>query len=147
GQNSPEHRSESVYMKIGRIGSAVRSLEGALKGYCQGFGLRTDHVEEVADQKARVATLPVGETRLELLEAMEEDSPVGKFIAGRGEGLHHICFRVENLEEELKKLKAAGVRLIDEMPSQSARDCLVDFMKPSSTGGVLVELSQSNSTK
>ena len=136
-----------MILKIDHIGIAVRSLEAALKVYCQGFGLRMDHVEEVAEQKTRVATLPVGETRLELLEAMEEDSPVGKFIARRGEGLHHICFRVENLEEELKKLKAAGVRLIDEMPRPGARDCLVAFIHPSSTGGVLVELSQSNSTK
>ena len=136
-----------MLLKIDHIGIAVRSLESALKLYSQGFGLRADHVEEVADQKTRVATLPVGESRLELLEAMEEDSPVGKFIAKRGEGLHHICFRVENLEGELKKLKAAGVRLIDDMPRPGAGECLVAFIHPSSTGGVLVELSQPSSAK
>jgi len=131
-----------VYRKIDHIGIAVRSINAALKVYGAGLGLGIESVEDVPDQKTRVAVIPIGESHLELLEAMEQDSPVGRFISKRGEGLHHICFQVDDLVEELKKLKTAGVRLIDESPRTGAGQCLVAFIHPSSTAGVLVELSQ-----
>ena len=131
-----------MYRKIDHIGIAVRSINAALKVYGAGLGLGIESVEDVPDQKTRVAVIPIGESHLELLEAMEQDSPVGRFISKRGEGLHHICFQVDDLVEELKKLKTAGVRLIDESPRTGAGQCLVAFIHPSSTAGVLVELSQ-----
>jgi methylmalonyl-CoA epimerase len=131
-----------VYRKIDHIGVAVASLNGALSVYETAFGLLKQHVEEVAEQGVRVAMLPIGESRIELLEPMSPDSPVGKFLAKRGEGIHHICFQVDNLEKELSKLKQAGVRLIDEAPRKGAGGCLVAFVHPSATGGVLIELSQ-----
>ncbi len=131
-----------VYSKIDHIAIAVRSLNDALRVYTSDFGLRAEHIEEIADQKTRIAMLPIGESRLELLEAMEEDSPVAKFVSKRGEGLHHICFKVEDIALEIGRLKAAGVRMIDEVPRRGAGDCLVAFIHPSSTGGVLVELSE-----
>jgi len=132
-----------LYRKIDHIGIAVRSLEAALKIYGAGLALKPDHIEEVPGQKTRVAIIPLGEARLELLEAMEEDSPIGKFIAKRGEGLHHVCLQVDNLEETLQRLKEAGARLIDEAPRPGANNCLVAFVHPASASGVLVELSQS----
>ena len=131
-----------MYRKIDHIGIAVRSIDAALKAYGAGLGLGIESVEDVPDQQTRVAMIPIGESHLELLEAMEQDSPVGKFISKRGEGLHHICFQVDDLVEELTKLKTAGVRLIDESPRTGAGQCLVAFIHPSSTAGVLVELSQ-----
>jgi methylmalonyl-CoA/ethylmalonyl-CoA epimerase len=133
-----------LYRKIDHIGIAVRSLDAALKTYGAGLGMRADHIEEVPEQKTRVALIQLGESRLELLEAMEEDSPIGRFIAKRGEGLHHLCFQVEDLERTLLRLKEAGVRLIDEIPRRGAGNCLVAFIHPTSTCGVLVELSQNS---
>lgn len=135
-------RALRLYSKIDHIGIAVRSLDDALRVYTAVLGLKLEHIEEATDQKARIAMLPVGETRLELLEAMGEDSPVAKFIARRGEGIHHICFRVDNIAQEINKLKDAGVCMIDETPRPGAGGCLVAFVHPSSTCGVLVELSQ-----
>jgi len=131
-----------LYRKIDHIGIAVRSLQSSIKMYESGLGFQVSGIEEVPDQKTRVAMLPIGESRLELLEAMDENSPVAKFIAKRGEGIHHICFQVENIFEEVEKLKTAGVRLIDASPRPGAGKCLVVFVHPSSTGGVLLELSQ-----
>ena len=131
-----------MYRKIDHIGIAVRSIDAALKVYGAALGFGVESVEDVPDQKTRVAMVPIGESHLEFLEAMEQDSPVGRFISKRGEGLHHICFQVDDLVEELKKLKTAGVRLIDETPRTGAGQCLVAFIHPSSTAGVLVELSQ-----
>ena len=128
--------------KIDHIGIAVKSLEDALKVYEGSFSLALSRIENVPAHKTRVAMLPVGESRIELLEATAEDSPVARFIAKRGEGLHHVCFQVENLSEEIQKLKAAGARLVDEKPQPGAEGRLVVFVHPSSTGGVLVELAQ-----
>jgi methylmalonyl-CoA/ethylmalonyl-CoA epimerase len=131
-----------VYLKIDHIGIAVRSLDVALRAYTAGLGFRLGEIEEVPDQKTRIAMLPVGESRLELLEATGDDSPVARFIARRGEGIHHICFLVEDITREIARLKAAGVPMIDEIPRPGADGCLVAFVHPSGTGGVLVELSQ-----
>jgi methylmalonyl-CoA/ethylmalonyl-CoA epimerase len=131
-----------LYRKIDHIGIAVQSLEESLKIYETGFSLKLQCIEDVPDQKTRVAMLPVGESRLELLEATEADSPIARFIARRGGGIHHICFQVDDISAELDKLRDAGVRLIDEMPRAGAEGKLTAFVHPSSTGGVLIELSQ-----
>ena len=131
-----------MYRKIDHLGIAVRSLSDALRTYETAFGLEKYAVEEIADQKARVALLLVGESRIELLEALAEDSPVARFINKRGEGLHHICFQVDDIREELNKLRIVGIRLIDENPRPGADGGLVAFVHPSGASGVLIELSQ-----
>jgi len=131
-----------MFTKIDHIGIAVKSLEVSVKTYTTLTGLKASPPEEVEEQKTRVSFLPVGESRLELLEAMDPDSPIAKYIGRRGEGIHHICFQVENLTAALQKLKAAGVRLVDETPRRGAGNCLVAFIHPSSANGVLLELTQ-----
>ncbi len=128
--------------KIDHVAIAVRSLESTLEVYARLLGLADWIIEEVAEQKTRVAVLAIGESRIELLEAAAADSPIAGFIAKRGEGLHHICFQVESLDEELHKLKAAGLRLIDRTARIGAGGCRIAFLHPASTAGVLIELSQ-----
>jgi len=124
--------------KIDHVGIAVKSLEEAIKTY-ELLGFEVKEVEEVSEQKVRVAMLPVGESRIELLEATSEDSAIAKFIVGRGEGIHHIAVNVENIEEALRKAKEAGLRLIDEKPRIGAGGKKVAFVHPKSTHGVLLE--------
>ena len=131
-------------MKISHLGIATKSIDEALKFWQDALGLENVHAEEVADQKVRVAMLPIGETRIELLEATSADSPIAKFIEKRGGGIHHIAVEVENIEASLAKLKASGARLIDEQPRIGAEGCLIAFVHPSSTDGVLLELIQEN---
>ncbi|HUJ15815.1 MAG TPA: methylmalonyl-CoA epimerase [Thermoanaerobaculia bacterium] len=127
-------------MKIDHIGIAVKSLAAA-KIY-ETLGLTVDHVEEVATQGVKTAFLRAGEASLELLEPLSPESPVAKFIARRGEGIHHICFRVTNLESHLERLKKAGYRLINESPVPGAHGCRVAFLHPTAGNGVLIELSE-----
>ncbi len=124
--------------KIDHVGIAVKSLDEATKTY-EALGFEVEEIEEVAEQKVRVAMLPVGESRIELLEATSEDSAIAKFISSRGEGIHHIAINVENIEEALKKAKDAGLRLIDEKPRIGAGGKKVAFVHPKSTHGVLLE--------
>jgi methylmalonyl-CoA/ethylmalonyl-CoA epimerase len=131
-----------LYQRIDHVGIAVRDLKFALRLYESALGFSAERFEEVQSQKVRVAVLPVGESRIELLQATEDDSPIARFIAKRGEGFHHICFQVEDIAAELAKLKAAGIKLIDEHPRSGADKRLVAFVHPSSTGGLLIELSQ-----
>jgi methylmalonyl-CoA epimerase len=131
-------------MKISHLGIATKGIDEALKFWQDALGLENIHAEEVKEQKVRVAMLPIGETRIELLEATSEDSPIAKFIEKRGGGIHHIAVEVENIEESLAKLKAEGARLIDEQPRIGAEGCLIAFVHPSATGGVLLELIQEN---
>jgi methylmalonyl-CoA/ethylmalonyl-CoA epimerase len=130
-----------VPRRIDHIGIAVRSLPDALAVY-RTLGFEATAIEEVTDQATRVALLPVGESRLELLEPLAADSPVGRFLARRGEGVHHVCFEVDDVEAEVARLRAAGVRMIDETPRVGARGCRIAFIHPGATGGVLIELSQ-----
>ena len=125
---------------LDHIGIAVRSLDSA-KIY-EALGLRVDHVETVESQGVRTAFLSVGDANLELLEPLSADSPVGRFVAKRGEGIHHICLRVSNLDEHLARLKAKGFRLINEAPVPGAHGCRVAFLHPSAGNGVLIELSE-----
>ncbi|MDQ3799424.1 MAG: methylmalonyl-CoA epimerase [Acidobacteriota bacterium] len=129
-------------MKISHLGIATKGIEEALKFYENALGLKNVHTEVVEDQKVRVAMLPIGETRIELLEPTSEDSPISKFLEKRGGGIHHIAVEVEDIEAALLKLKEAGARLIDEHPRIGAEGCLVAFVHPSSTSGVLLELVQ-----
>ena len=129
-------------MKIDHIGIATSGIEQAARFYREALGLEVEAMEEVAEQKVRVAMLPVGESRIELLEPTTSDSPISKFLAKRGPGIHHVAIQVENIRESLKKMKEEGARLIDDEPRTGAGGCLVAFVHPSSTGGVLVELVQ-----
>jgi methylmalonyl-CoA epimerase len=127
-------------MKIDHIGIAVKSLSAAVKVYEQAVGLKLAGYDEVDDQGVRVAMLDIGESRIELLEPTRPDSPVEKFMNKRGEGIHHIAVRVDNIEQALERLKAAGIRLIDEKPKRGAHNTRVAFIHPASTHGVLMEL-------
>jgi methylmalonyl-CoA/ethylmalonyl-CoA epimerase len=129
-------------MKINHLGIATKSIDEALKFWQDALGLENVHSEIVEDQKVRVAMLPIGESRIELLEPTSEDSPISKFLEKRGGGIHHIAVEVENIEASLAKLKAEGARLIDETPRIGAEGCLVAFVHPASTNGVLLELTQ-----
>ncbi len=132
-----------MYRKIDHLAIAVRSLADALRVYESVLGLHRTAIEEIADQKTRVALLPLGDSRLELMEPMTNDSPVGRFLTRRGEGLHHLCLQVDDIRAEMARLRSAGVRLIDEAPRRGAGGSLIAFVHPSSTAGVLIELSQS----
>ncbi len=129
-------------MKINHLGIATKGIDEALKFWGDALGLENVHTETVEDQKVRVAMLPIGDTRIELLEATSADSPIAKFIEKRGGGIHHIAVEVENIEASLAKLKAEGARLIDEKPRIGAEGCLIAFVHPSSANGVLLELIQ-----
>lgn len=127
--------------KIDHIGVAVSSLEERLAFY-RALGLVQEGGEEVPEQKVRVAFLPVEGTRLELLEPTAEDSPIARFIAKRGEGLHHIAFHVEDIYAAMAALAGEGFQLLSEQPVKGAHGSLVCFVHPKSTGGVLLELCQ-----
>ena len=129
-------------MKIDHIGIATNGIEEAAAAYRDALGIQITETEEVSGQKVRVAMLPIGESRIELLEATSADSPISKFLAKRGPGIHHIALRVEDIRARLADLKSKGARLIDEEPRAGAGGCLVAFIHPSSTGGVLLELVQ-----
>jgi methylmalonyl-CoA/ethylmalonyl-CoA epimerase len=129
-------------MKINHLGIATKGIDEALKFWENALGLENVHTETVEDQKVRVAMLPLGESRIELLEPTSEDSPISKFLEKRGGGIHHIAVEVEDIEAALAKLKAEGARLIDESPRIGAENCLVAFVHPSSANGVLLELVQ-----
>ncbi|HET9527961.1 MAG TPA: methylmalonyl-CoA epimerase [Pyrinomonadaceae bacterium] len=129
-------------MKIDHIGIATKSIEEGLTIWQKVLGLKPDHTEEIADQGVRVCMLPVGDTRVELLEPLGPDTPVGKFLAKRGPGMHHIALEVRDIRGSLAELKSRGARLIDETPRVGVGGCLVAFIHPSSTDGVLLELVQ-----
>jgi methylmalonyl-CoA/ethylmalonyl-CoA epimerase len=127
---------------VDQVSVAVESLEDASRIYERILGLKATHDETVADQGVRTRFFPVGESTVEALLPTGPDTPVGKFLAKRGPGVHHIAFRVDDLEAELARLKGLGVRLIDEKPRQGAEGKLIAFLHPKETGGVLIELCQ-----
>ena len=127
---------------LDHVGIAVGDLAQALAFYRDALGLEVEPPEEVASQRVRAHFVPVGEAALELLEPTAPDSPIAKFIEKRGPGVHHLTLRVDDVSEALARLKARGVRLIDESPRQGAEGALVAFVHPASTHGVLVELKQ-----
>ncbi|MFH1624238.1 MAG: methylmalonyl-CoA epimerase [Pseudomonadota bacterium] len=128
--------------KIDHIGIAVKSCDPALKFYEGVLGIKSTGSERVEEQKAATVFLPIGDSELELLESTSPDGAIAKFIEKRGEGIQHICFEVENIEESLKELKGKGIQLIDEAPRRGAGGARIAFLHPKSTYGVLIELSE-----
>lgn len=128
--------------KINHIGVAVRSIEASTPFYRDVLGMVFEGTEIVAEQKVKVAFFAVGESRVELLEPTADDSPVAKFLEKNGEGTHHVAYEVDDLVATLEKLKAAGVRLIDEVPRCGAHGTRIAFLHPKASGGVLTELCQ-----
>ena len=127
---------------IDHIGIAVKSIRSAGKFYTEIMGLEIEEIETVADQKVSVAFLPITDSEIELLESIDPDGPVAKFIDSRGEGIQHIAFRVDNIEEDLRELKEKGVRLIDQEPRKGAGGAKIAFVHPKETNGVLVEICE-----
>jgi len=133
---------------IEHIGIAVKSLDEAIPYYEQLLGSSCYAIEEVADQRVRTAFFKIGQTKIELLESTSPEGPVGKFIEKKGEGIHHIAFAVDGLENALEKVKEQGIRLIDEQPRKGAEGLHIAFLHPKSTFGVLTELCEDkNKTK
>jgi len=133
---------------IEHIGIAVKSLDEAIPYYEKLLGSACYAIEEVADQHVRTAFFKIGQTKIELLESTSPEGPVGKFIEKKGEGMHHIAFAVDGLENALEKVKEQGIRLIDEQPRKGAEGLHIAFLHPKSTFGVLTELCEDkNKTK
>ena len=128
--------------KISHIGIAVTSIEEATPFYRDVLGMEFEGTEVVAEQKVKVAFFVVGESRIELLEPTEPDSPVAKFLDKNGPGVHHIAYEVADLAQRLADLKAEGVRLIDDNPRGGAHGTRIAFMHPKASGGVLTELCE-----
>jgi len=132
-----------MFKRLHHVGIAVPDLDtGAEAWGPKGLGLIEEGREDVESAGTRVAMYPVGESRVELLEAIGEDTPVAKFLAKRGPGIHHLCFEVDDIEAEIKRIAAGGMRLLGNPPSPGAHGSLVAFIHPADTGGVLVELNQ-----
>ena len=127
---------------IEHIGIAVCNLEKAISFYESTFGLECYKIEEVPDQKVRTAFFMVGQTKIELLESTDPEGPVGRFIQKKGEGLHHIAFAVENIEEKLSDAANSGISLIDSKPRKGAEGLDIAFLHPKSTSGVLIEICE-----
>ncbi|MDA8441594.1 MAG: methylmalonyl-CoA epimerase [Peptococcaceae bacterium] len=128
--------------RIDHIGIAVPDLATSLDFYTRILGLNCTAIEEVADQQVKVAFVPLGDSELELLEPTSPDSPVAKFLAAKGPGMHHVAYRVTDLGLALSSLKAQGVRFLDEQPRTGAGGALIAFVHPKASGGVLTELCQ-----
>jgi methylmalonyl-CoA/ethylmalonyl-CoA epimerase len=127
---------------LDHVGIAVSDIEDALKFYRDALGLEIEVPEDVDSQGVRAHFIPAGEAALELLEATTKDSPIARFVAKRGPGLHHITLRVDDISAALEQLKTHGVRLIDQTPRPGADGSLVAFIHPAAAHGVLVELKQ-----
>ena len=132
-------------MKVGKvdhIGIAVSSLDESIKFYQDVLGIALQGTEEVADQKVRVAFMPCGDTEIELLESTAPDGPIAKFIEAKGQGIQHIAYRVDNIEQAIAEMKEKGIRMIDETPRYGAGNAKIAFLHPKSTNGVLIELCE-----
>ncbi len=128
--------------ELDHIGVAVHHIQDVLKIY-NAIGWKKVEIEEVLSEKVRVGFLPFkNDVNIELIEPTDETSVIAKFLKKRGPGIHHICFRVENLKSHLNHLKKSGVQLVDESPRRGAKGCQIAFIHPRSTGGVLIELSE-----
>ena len=125
--------------RIEHIGIAVSNLDEAIRFYETVFNLTCYGIEEVKDQKVRTAFFKVGETKIELLESTDPEGPIGKFIEKKGEGIHHLAFAVDNIEESLNEVESKGIRLIDKTPRKGAEGLNIGFLHPKNTLGVLTE--------
>ncbi len=128
--------------KINHIGIAVHSLEEALPFYRDMLGMALTGIEEVAEQRVKVAMLQVGESKIELLEPTSPDSPVARFLEKNGPGIHHLAYEVEEIETAIERLERDGARMIDRTPRNGAHGARIAFVHPKSSGGVLTELCQ-----
>ena len=128
--------------KINHIGIAVNSIEEAVKLYTDVLGLKVKGIEVVEEQKVRTAIIPVGETKIELLESTDPEGPIAKHISTRGEGMHHLAFEVNNIQDALEKVAKKGIRLIDEKPRKGVENTRIGFLHPKGTK-VLLELVES----
>lgn len=129
-------------MKLEHIGIAVKSIDERIAVWREVFGLTLLCLKEVPDQKVRIAVLECGGVHIELLEALGEQSPVFSFIEKRGEGVHHLCFEVDDVEHTLKMMKSKNMKLIDEIPKIGASGKKIAFIHPKDLGGVLIELTE-----
>ena len=128
--------------RISHIGIAVKDMHASIALFRRLFGKDPDHSEDVPDQQVRTALFHVGSSSIELTEATDSNSPIARFLEKRGEGVHHISFVVDDINQELGRLRATGFQLIDESPRVGAGGYLVAFLHPRSTNGVLIEISQ-----
>jgi methylmalonyl-CoA epimerase len=131
-----------VFRRIDHIGVAVEDLDAALPLWREGFGMALAHRETATEQGVEAALLDVGENHVELLAPLGPDTPVGRFLAKRGPGLHHVAYQVPDIDAALDALRRSGLRLIDETPRVGIRDSRVAFLHPSASGGVLTEIVQ-----
>jgi methylmalonyl-CoA/ethylmalonyl-CoA epimerase len=131
-----------MFGRIDHVGLAVTDLDEAIDLHVGVYGLTLVHRETVSSQGVEAALLDVGENHVELLAPLHEETPVGKFLAKRGPGLHHVAYQVEDIESTLRMLRDAGLRLIDESPRPGIRRSQVAFLHPSASGGVLTEIVQ-----
>ena len=131
-----------MFDRIDHVGIAVEDLDGALALFEGTFGMPVVHRETVEEQGVEAALLDVGENHVELLRPLGPDTPVGKFLAKRGPGIHHVAYQVTDIESALERCREAGLRLIDESPRTGIRSSRVAFLHPSASGGVLTEIVQ-----
>jgi methylmalonyl-CoA epimerase len=129
-----------VFAAIDHVGVAVSDLEAAISLYEESFGMELVHRETVTEQGVEAVLLDIGDSHVELLRPTGPETPVGKFMSARGEGLHHVAYRVEDIDAALAGLREQGVRLIDDSPRTGIRSSRVAFLHPKSTGGVLTEI-------
>ncbi|MFC2035222.1 methylmalonyl-CoA epimerase [Chloroflexota bacterium] len=126
--------------KINHIGIAVNNISETVKLYCDMLGLKVQEIESVEDQKVRTAIIPVGESKIELIESTDPEGPIGKYIERKGEGLHHLAFEVSNIQEAIETVASKGVPLIDEKPRNGVENTKIAFLHPKGTRRVLIEL-------
>ncbi len=131
-----------MFASIDHIGVAVDDLEAAIELHRDTFGMPLVHRETIDGQGVQAALLDVGDSHVELLAPLADDTPVGRFLARRGPGLHHVAYRVDDVDSALEALRAAGVRLLDETPRPGIRGSRIAFLHPSAAGGVLTEIVQ-----
>jgi methylmalonyl-CoA/ethylmalonyl-CoA epimerase len=131
--------------KVNHIGIAVKDANSASRFYEEALGIAVDHEEVVETQKVKVNFLPIGDSTIELLEATDPESPIAKFIDKRGEGIHHICFEVEGIDDLLKELAERGAVIGSPTPTKGGHGMRVGFLHPKATGGVLIELAEKGS--
>ena len=131
-----------MLQKIDHIGIAVQSIETTLPFYRDSLGMTLLGIEEVVEQKVKVAMLEVGESKIELLEPISEDSPIAKFLEKNGPGIHHLAYEVLDIEAAIAKLVATGMRMIDEKPRNGAHGARIAFLHPKASNGVLTEICQ-----
>ncbi len=129
-------------LKLDHVGIAVKNLDETLKFYTDVLGLDLAETEIVEEQKVKVAFLPIGDTEVELLESTSEDGPIARYIERSGEGVQHLAFRVENIEEAIADMQSKGMRMIDEMPRYGAGGAKIAFMHPKDSYRVLIELCE-----